>query len=94
MLELYRSPTRNQMTHNLHHTPPNKAEFLHQERVDEAVKSAIPLDSDDLDFLKSHANQLAMSLELLYSDGGWWLPKSNGTGYLTDALLKNRRARS
>jgi len=31
-----------------------KTEFLHQERVDRAVKTAMPIDSDAIEFLKSH----------------------------------------
>lgn len=70
-----------------------KAEFLHQERVDNAVKTSMPLDIDDLDFLKSHADALAMSIELIYSNGGWWLQKTDGTGHLLDAVLANRKNR-
>jgi len=70
-----------------------RAEFLHQERVDNAVKTAIPLDSDDVEFLKWYADGLAMSIEIIFSNGGWWLPKTDGTGNLVDAVLSHRRHR-
>lgn len=70
-----------------------QAEFLHQERVDNAVKTAMPLDSDDMEFLKSHADGLALSVEVIFSNGGWWLPKTDGTGHLVDAVLAYRRDR-
>ena len=70
-----------------------KAEFLHQDRVDNAVKTAMPLDSDDVEFLKSHADGLALSVEVIFSNGGWWLPKTEGTGHLVDAVLAYRRDR-
>jgi hypothetical protein len=71
----------------------SKAEFLHQERVDNAVKNSIPLDSDDLEFLKSHADGLALSFEVIFSIGGWWIPKTEGTGHFVDAVLAYRRDR-
>lgn len=69
------------------------AGFLHQERVDKAVETAMPIDSDDLEFLKSHADGLALSIEIIFSNGGWWLPKTDGTEHLVDAVLANRRDR-
>ena len=74
-------------------TSPANAEFLYQERVNNTVKTAVPLDSDDLAFLKSHADGLALSIEVIFSNGAWWLPKTDGTGYLVDAVLANRRDR-
>ncbi len=68
-----------------------EAQFLHQERLDSAVKSSFRLDSDDLEFLKSHADSLAMSIELIFSDGGWWLPMADGTEHLREAVLNNCR---
>lgn len=70
-----------------------QAMFLHQERVDAAVKSSMPLDSDDLEFLKSHADAHAMSVELIFSNGGWWLPIMDGTVHHVDSVLDNRKNR-
>lgn len=74
-------------------TAPSKteAQYLYQERVDNAVKTSFRLDSDDLEFLKSHADSLAMSIELIFSDGGWCLPMADGTEHLHEAVLNNRR---
>jgi len=70
-----------------------EAQFLHQERVDTAIKTSMHLDSDDLEFLKEYADSLAMSVELIFSNGGWWLQKSDGTGHLVEAVLENRKVR-
>lgn len=70
-----------------------KAEFLHQERIDKAVKIAMPMDSNEMEFLKTYADRLALSVEVIFSDGGWWLPKTDGTGHLVDAVLADRRDR-
>jgi hypothetical protein len=68
-----------------------EAMFLHQERVDNAVRTSMPLDIDDLEFLKTHADSLAMSVELIFSNGGWWLPKTAGTVHHVEAVLANRK---
>lgn len=69
------------------------AEFMHQERVDAAVKNSMPLTIDDLEFLKAYADSVAISVELIYSDGGWWIEKSEGTQWLLDEVLAHRRVR-
>lgn len=70
-----------------------KAEFQHQERVDNAVKTAMPLDSDDMEFLKSHADGLALSIEVIFSNGWLVAPETDGIGHLIDAVLAYRRDR-
>ena len=75
-------------------SPKAKAEFLNQERVDNAVKTSMALDSDDMDFLKTHADTFGLSVELIFSNGAWWLPKTPATGHLLDAVLTYRRNNS
>lgn len=69
-----------------------QTQFLHQERIDAAVKTAMPLDVDDLEFLKNRADTLDISVELIYSNGNWWLKNDLGTSDLVTAVLTNRAA--
>jgi len=71
----------------------DQAQFLHQQRVDRAVKTAMPLDADDVEFLKSHADSLALSVELIFNNGGWWLQNTEGTSHHVEAVLANRKTR-
>lgn len=70
-----------------------EAMFLHQERVDRAVKTSLALDIDDLEFLKTYGDSLAISVEVIFSNGGWWLPNTDGTSHHVEAVLNKRKSR-